>query len=246
MGIAFFLSSNLSPASYCSCVLWSLPHPAFVCDEQRQELFWPASTSRGLLNLKAAVRCSLGKCYMSRQGLGTLFWAPPSLWLGSLLHSLCIVGCKGPLWMSFKMAEAVSMVQGKPTHVPPQCPSLPAGQIFSLWSFPELQAVLPGTLSSRQSSLAPFSSRQVLSGPLSSFSLSFFYEAPYRAEHGSPSILLSHSCQHKAVMGNRCQGEFAASQQGWKGQDWCQSTGGLSFVNGFLTQGLSDSVFPQL
>lgn len=142
--------------------------------------------------------------------------------------SLCIhymVGCKGHLWMSSKMAEAVSMVQGKPTQVPSQCPALPAGQSFSLWSSPELQAVLPGYLS------CP--------------SLSFFYEAPNHAEHGFPSVMLSLCCHHKAVMGNRCQGAFAAIQQGWRGQDCCQSTESLSFVNGFLTQGLSDSVFPQ-
>jgi hypothetical protein len=57
--------------------------------------------------------------------------------------------------MRSKMAEAVSMVQGKPINVPPQCPSLPAGQSFSLQSSPELQAVLLGSLSSRQSSLVP-------------------------------------------------------------------------------------------
>lgn len=36
-----------------------------------------------------------------------------------------MVGCKGPLWMKSKMAEAVSMVQGQPTMY---CLSVPLFQ----------------------------------------------------------------------------------------------------------------------
>lgn len=146
----------------------------------------------------------------------------------------CMVGCKAPLWMRSKMAEAVSMVQGKPTCGTSVSLSSSRAELLSAvfsrapgslpWH-PQLQAVLPGTPSFPR--------------------LSFFYEALNHAKHGSPSIVLSHCCQHKAVMGNRCQGEFAATQQGWRGQAWCQSTESLSFVNGFLTEGLSESAFPQ-